>query len=442
MLYYRMRVWFCILALAVCSAACTIKSAPPQPALSPPGLDSARKRADAQERAAAQGQEAAQRHEAARIAAALDDRLLAAQVIISGIDGRGRLGKEMRTLLAECPAGGIMLFRYNLDTAPEQIESLIAESAAIIRTAIVRTANAAGSGETTGTGIPPFVAVDHEGGDVNRFNPGVAALPAAGTYWELAQSGGREAALAHIEADSFKAASAIRRLGVTVNLAPVAETLSGANSAFLGSRSYGTDPLFTGEAASAFIRGMERAGVLCAVKHFPGSAGADPHRFPSVLGGDKAALDALAAPFAALIRGGQGRALMVSHSAVPALDSTIASLSPAVMRLWLRDELGFTGIIISDDFSMAAAGDSGVEAAPRSLAAGADMVLVWPPDLRRTHREIIAALANGTLSRDRLRESAERIIFEKIRMDLLSGNEAHGAAQGGAQGGAKGGADE
>jgi beta-N-acetylhexosaminidase len=149
-----------------------------------------------------------------------------------------------------------------------------------------------------------------------------------------------------------------------------------------------------------------------------------------VLKGDKAALAKLSAPVASLIRGNQVRAIMVSHSAVPAVDSeNIASLSPAVMGVWLRQELGFDGLIICDDFSMASAGSPAAAvggrslrpemAAVLSLSAGADMVLVWPPDLRRTHRAILAALGDGRLSRERLREAAGRIIFEKIRMGLI-----------------------
>ena len=355
---------------------------------------------------------AKQRQQAALVAASLDDRLLAAQVIISGIDGRERLGQDMRTLLNECPAGGVMLFRYNLDTDTEGIQDLIAECVRLV---------AGQTGDETAAGIPPFVAVDHEGGSVNRFKPGLADMPSAGSYWTLAQNEGRDTAIERIEADSFRAASTIKRLGYNLNLAPVAEILVAENSDFLDDRSYGPDPVFTGEAAAAFIRGMERAGFLCVVKHFPGSAGPDPHRFPSVLQGDKAALMDMAAPFAFLIRGGQARALMVSHSALPALDSEIASLSPAIMDGWLRKEMGFTGIIISDDFSMAAAASSAEAAAVKSLASGADMVLVWPPGLRRTHRAIQAALANGSLSRQGLREAAERIIFEKIRMGLIDG---------------------
>jgi len=349
----------------------------------------------------------AMRSEAARIAAALDDSRLAAQVIISGIDGKGHLTGDMKTLLAECPAGGIMLFRYNLDADNDAIQGLIAEAAV--------------------AAIPPFVAVDHEGGAVNRFRPGVADLPPAGSYGEMTHNIDIDNVIAQINSDSFNAGKAINGLGVNLNLAPVAEFLNENNRDFLDDRSYGADPVFATEAAAAFIAGMEHAGILCAVKHFPGSAGADPHLFPSVLNGDKTALAELTAPFAALIRGSHVRAIMIAHSAVPAWDSeNIASLSAAVMGGWLRDELSFDGIIICDDFSMAAASTGGLKpetAAVLSLAAGADMVLVWPPDLRRTHRAIMAALNSGELSRERLQEAAERIIFEKIRMNLMGSEE-------------------
>jgi beta-N-acetylhexosaminidase len=210
-----------------------------------------------------------------------------------------------------------------------------------------------------------------------------------------------------------------------MNLAPVVEYLNDNNRDFLASRSYGPDMTFVAEASAAFIEGMEQGGILCALKHFPGSAGTDPHRFPSVLHDNKAALEELTAPFTALIQNGYAHAIMVSHSLVPAWDNEIASLSPLIMDTWLRQELGFEGIIICDDFSMNSAGGGNrlkpETAAVLSLAAGADMVLVWPPDLRRTHRAILAALDDGGLSRERLREAAGRIIFEKIRKGLING---------------------
>jgi len=212
-------------------------------------------------------------------------------------------------------------------------------------------------------------------------------------------------------------------LGINLNFAPVAEYITDDNRNFLESRSYGHDPSFAGEAAAAFIGGMERAGVLCVIKHFPGSAGPDPHYSPSILNGDKVALNRLVHPFAALIKNG-ARAVMVAHTAVPKIDSEIASLSAAVMGNWLREELGFGGLIITDDFTMAAAGGmKSEEAAIRSIAAGADMVLVWPSDLKRTHSAFVSALEDGRLSRERLREAAQRVIYEKLRMGLIEREE-------------------
>jgi beta-N-acetylhexosaminidase len=350
---------------------------------------------------------------ATAIASSLDNRLLAAQSLICGIDGKGKLPPHMKLLLTECPAGGVILFRYNLDTRNEEIYNLIEQTASLIRDE---------------SGLSPFIAMDHEGGSVNRFMPGTASLPAAISYWEATGEDRREVMekLQKIEADSFKTGREMKMLGINLNLAPVAEYLTAENRGFLGNRSYGPDRVFTTEAAAAFIRGMERAGVTCVVKHFPGSAGPDPHFSPSVLKGDKAALDELVSPFAALINRG-ARAVMVAHTSVPAMDVKIASLSNVIMENWLRGELGFKGIIICDDFSMAAASGRSTkesftteEAAIQSIAAGADMVLVWPPDIRRTHRALVSALEDGRLSRERLLESTGRVIYEKIKMGLVT----------------------
>ena len=372
--------------------------------------------------------------EAAHIAADLDIKRLSAQLIICGIDGKGRLNRDMRTLLNECPAGGIMLFRYNLDTSTEEIQNLIAETSACIsaRTRVSDSEDSPEDDDKSLGGIPPFVAIDHEGGQVSRFKSGVAVLPPAASYGEFAHNGEQDSALAliEIEADSFRAGTEIFSLGINMNFAPVAEFLNEYNREFMDSRSYGSDPAFVAEAASAFIRGMERVGVLCVVKHFPGSAGKDPHLFTSVMNDSIDELNLTISPFSALIGAGQARALMAAHTLLPARDpARIASLSPLVMQNWLRDELGFSGIIICDDFSMAAArrlpaGGSApadhIAAAVKSLAAGADMVMVWPPDIRRTHRAIQNAVADGSLSTERLREAAARIICEKIRMGLVN----------------------
>jgi beta-N-acetylhexosaminidase len=377
---------------------------------------------------------------AAAIVSALDDRLLAAQVIFSGLDGSRNLGGAMKGLLEDCPAGGLVLFRYNLNAEKEDVKAFLAECSAFIGmntvpsaaalpsvADVVDAADAAlpdgASGARPFAGIPPFIAVDHEGGPVHRFGPGVSRLPAAAFWRGLADREGEAAALAALEEAAFKSGTEIRELGITVNLAPVSEVLDAENLSFLDGRSFGEDPLFVRAASAAFMRGMERAGISCTLKHFPGNTGTDPHLASQALGKDRAALEEMASPFAALIKDGRVPAVMVSHALVPAVDGErIASLSRPVMEGWLRGGLGFGGIIIADDFSMGAVRISGLdpeEAAAASLAAGADMIMAWPSSLRKTHAAILAALKDGRLSREALLKSAERVVAEKIRLGLL-----------------------
>jgi beta-N-acetylhexosaminidase len=354
--------------------------------------------------------------EAAAMAAALDDRLLAAQLIVTGIDGRAKLSGEMRRILEECPPGGIMLFKYNLDTPKDEVRSLLAECKALgLRAA----------------GIPPFIAADHEGGPVHRFGPGVERLPPAASWEKTARSFGREAALAALEEASFRSGREIRELGLNLNFAPVAETLNEDNRRFLGERAFSADPEFAAAAARAFVRGMSRAGIGCVAKHFPGNTGADPHSESPILGGSREELSRAVAPFAALIGSPGPKAaarepilsgVMVSHVLVPAWDrERIGSLSPALIGDWLRKDMGFEGLVLADDFSMTAAASrlSPEEAAVASIAAGADMVMAWPMNILKLRRAILRALGEGRLSRQRLEEAATRIIAEKIRLGII-----------------------
>ena len=349
-------------------------------------------------------QEAA-RQEAAAIAASvtasMDNSALAAQVLMTGIDGRGALTPAMRALLTRIPAGGVMLFGFNLNTPKDDVIRLLAETSALI---------------TSGAGVPPFMAVDHEGGAVHRFGQGVQRLPSAYSFWELRQTEGRDAALARAETLYSRSAAEIRELGITMVLAPVVEPLNSENRAFLGTRSYGYDPEFVEAAASIFIRSMRDSGISSVVKHFPGNTGADPHFYDSILYADRAALDEMVLPFAGIIRSLSPSSVMLSHVVVPAVDNRNASLSRIVIEDWLRGELGFEGIAMADDFTMAAVANSGISpanAAVLALNAGIDMIMVWPRDLSATHAAILNALNTGSLSRERLQEAVKRIITEK-----------------------------
>jgi beta-N-acetylhexosaminidase len=308
-------------------------------------------------------------------------------------------------LFEDSPAGGVLFFRINLEADNNVNRSFLGDISSLIKNV---------------SGIAPFMAIDHEGGTVYRFSRGFAYLPNASDYWDISLRAGRQAALEKIEADCLKAGSEIKSLGFNLNFAPVAEYLNDDNRDFLRFRSYGPDPVFNALAASTFVRAMEQAGVLCVIKHFPGSAGIDPHYFESVLHWEKDSLSKHIAPFAALINYGKTRAIMIAHSSVLVLDNKIASLSEVIMENWLREELGFNGIIICDDFIMASAGDQkSEEKAVQSITAGADMIIVWPDHIRRVHGAFITALEDGTLSRERLQEAAARIVYEKLKMGIV-----------------------
>jgi beta-N-acetylhexosaminidase len=341
------------------------------------------------------------------IADSMSDSVLAAQVLLAGIDGKTRLTPAMRSILERVPAGGIVLFSYNLDTPKEDVKKLLAETTSLIK---------------ADAGIAPFVAVDHEGGVVHRFGPGVERLPSAFSFWELAQKEGREASLARAETLYRRSAQEIRELGITMVLGPVAETLDNENRRFLETRSYGSDHDFTAAAASAFIKSMNAFGIASAVKHFPGNGTADPHDKGAAIGASKVVLDEMVRPFAALIRSLSPPAIMLSHVMVPALDSQKnASLSSKVIKDWLRGELGFRGIVLADDFSMGAVAARGLSpgaAAVEALNAGVDMIIVWPKDVIAVHASILNALRERRLSRERLVEAVSRIITEKLRYDI------------------------
>ncbi len=299
--------------------------------------------------------DAERRRRAQEIAAGLDDNALSAQVIMAGVDGNGVLGEGMARLLREHPPGALMLFSYNLKADKEIVTRFLSNCSAVVAE----------------QSVAPFIAVDHEGGNVHRFAPDVQRLPSAESFRWQALAVGEARTLKEIEDAAFRSGREIHGMGVTMNLAPVAEILNAENAAFLGTRSYGSDPLFVEKACVAFITGMGRAGVACVVKHFPGNAAVDPHESLPVINANATELSAMSRPFAGLISGANHRstnshgeelsAIMISHAIVKAWDEERnGSLSPLVIEDWLRGELGFDGVVIADDFSMGAVAASGI----------------------------------------------------------------------------------
>lgn len=353
---------------------------------------------DASEREA--DEEAASR--ARELAAAMDDASLAGQVLLTGVDGGAGLAPRSAALLGRLRPGGAMLFRYNLGKGEAAARSLAAD---------IRGASASAA--------PPFVAVDHEGGPVHRFGADATRLPAAASFGALGPERARRVA----EEASYLSGRELRALGVTLNLAPVAEIADDRSIAFLEERAYGRDPVLVAAAAAGFVEGMRRAGVACVVKHFPGNAAADPHHARAVVQADGPELERMLESFSRVFAESRPAAVMVSHAVVAAVDPELpATLSPRVIAGLLREKLGYRGLAVSDDLRMKAIADAGFSpsrAAVAALGAGIDLVMTWPADAELLRDALVAAVAHGQLSRDRLREAAARVLAVKIRYGLL-----------------------
>lgn len=252
---------------------------------------------------------------------------------------------------------------------------------------------------------PLLIAVDQELGRVARLDGLVTPLPT--TAEALAMTPEELEITGQLLGDELLA------LGINVDFAPVLDVVTGPNPALEG-RHLGSDPQAVAELGLAFWRGLEVAGVLAVPKHFPGlgRAAADPHnevaRVAAPLA-DLRAVDFL--PFAAAVTAG-ARAIMVGHPIYAALDPDLpASLSPAVLHL-LRSEFGFGGVAITDALNMpgVAAGRDPGELAVAALAAGEDLLLVIDPaQVEATVAAIVAAVATGGLSLERLQEAAARV---------------------------------
>ncbi|MCX7514937.1 beta-N-acetylhexosaminidase [Frateuria sp. STR12] len=235
-----------------------------------------------------------------------------------------------------------------------------------------------------------LVAVDQEGGPVQRFREGFTRLPALAAIG-AAYARDPENAVRLAEEHAWVMASELRACGVDFSFAPVVDLARGSTA--IGPRAFHQDPAIAGELAQAYVRGMHLGGMAAVLKHFPGhgSVAADTHKTQAI---DPRPLDAIhqadLRPFAEAIEA-HAEAVMMAHVIYPAIDDKPAGFS----RVWiddiLRGDLGFGGIVISDDISMAAAGAAGGVGArvQAHLAAGCDLVLACFPDVVD---EAIAAL--------------------------------------------------
>ena len=298
-------------------------------------------------------------------------------------------------MIRERNTGGVILFGPNMQD----------EEATRRLTASLRELSMA-----TEPSIPLLIAVDHEGGAVQHA-PWVAPQPPAAEV-------GRGGDPGEVRGISTQIGRELRRAGVNTDLAPVADTGSGAA---IGDRAYGSDPEAVGRMVAASVEGFTEAGVVSAAKHFPnhGPALEDSHvGYPRVEHGMDEVRASDLPPFRAAVEAGVPM-VMVGHLVYPVIDpENPASLSPAALRL-LREELGFDGVIVTDDLSMEGAKRGGTiaRAAVEAVAAGADLLVVSgvPQEQADAYDAVVAAVESGETPRSRIEESVRRIEAVKDR---------------------------
>ncbi|WP_240750659.1 glycoside hydrolase family 3 N-terminal domain-containing protein [Microbacterium sp. K27] len=266
---------------------------------------------------------------------------------------------------------------------------------------------------TVDPGLPPLIAVDQEGGFVSRLHgdgfpasPSLKGLPVAETSAAFTARG-----------------SLVARAGITVNFGTVADYTDDPGS-FIHGRALGTDPAAAAERVAAATVAQEQF-VASTLKHFPGhgaAPGDSHHAIPSTTMGIEEWRGTAAVPFAAGIDAGASL-LMYGHLAYAAVDPLPASLSPRWHEI-ARDELGFTGVAVTDDLGMLlSSGDPAyadpVTNAVAAIAAGNDLVLMIAGSDAQTAGSMVAGIAAaveaGTLPPERLEEAATRVIALRMQ---------------------------
>lgn len=272
-------------------------------------------------------------------------------------------------------------------------------------------------------GIAPFVMTDEEGGSVQRMSNVVGKLPSARTMAATMTP-------AQIQALALQVGRKLRAAGVTMDLAPVLDLDDRAGPSDRnpdGTRSFSLDPAKASAAGIAFMKGLQEAGVVPVVKHFPGlghsSANTDTAPANTRSWTDLQKRDLL--PFRDAVSAA-APAVMIANASVPGLTKLPASLSPEVITTVLRGQLHYDGLVVTDSLSATAVKAAGYpvpQATVQALLAGADLIIftadasATAATTRRAASAIVSAVASGKLSRSRLEDAVGHILTAK-KVDL------------------------
>ncbi|WP_329204195.1 glycoside hydrolase family 3 protein [Streptomyces sp. NBC_00683] len=268
----------------------------------------------------------------------------------------------------------------------------------------------------SGAQVPLLISTDQEHGRVVRFGPPATQFPGS---MALGASGRPK--------DAYKAGrisgTELRAVGINQDYAPVADVNVNPMNPVIGVRSFSSDPQLAADLTAAQVRGYQKAGTVATAKHFPGhgDTDVDSHTDLPVITHTEEEWERLdAPPFRAAIDAGVG-SIMTAHLQFPSLDpsGTPATLSKPIMTGLLREEMGYDGVVVTDSLAMAGVRKTypDAEVPVRALQAGVDMLLM-PPNLDLAYRSVLAAVASGELTEDRIDTSVRRILTLKQKQGI------------------------
>lgn len=338
------------------------------------------------------------------------------QLLVAGIEGT-TAGEDARTAIVEYQAGGVILFGRNVESAG-QLAGLTNELKGL-----------------NGTYVPLLLGVDEEGGTVSRMPAEVDDVPSAYSFGQISDPDRRmDACFALGQTLAAECAA----FGFNLDFAPVMDIWSNPDNTVIGRRAFGSDLESAVYAANETAWGMLSSGVIAAAKHFPGhgDTAVDSHYgLPTVEKTVDELMEFELVPFRQAIEGAcvYGAAggdssipvIMVAHILMSAIDpDRPASLSQAVVTGLLREELGFSGVVCTDDLTMAAVSDTyGMgEAAVLAMEAGCDLLLVChgADNLTAARSALLEAVESGRITQARLDESVYRILKLKADFNLTN----------------------
>jgi beta-N-acetylhexosaminidase len=288
----------------------------------------------------------------------LTSRQLVGQLVVVGFAGT-EVPAELGAAFEAGERAGVVVFRRNIEPGLEGFGGLQRMCASLAA--------------SSPAWLPPLVAIDEEGGRVARLGPPALRVP---PMRQLAELGDLEL----IERVGAAVGRELAGLGVTMNFAPVVDVDTNPDNPIIGDRAFSREPEAVIECAAAYLRGLRAGGVAGCLKHYPGHGDTllDSHLALPTVGHERARLEAVELlPFRRLAA--QADSMMTAHVVYPALDPDHpATLSPVIASDLLRTELGFDGVLFSDDLEMQAIAGHGSAGASAVAAvrAGCDLLLV------------------------------------------------------------------